>query len=321
MTLNNMEKENDIFNDSSLKDDIQDLVAIEQGILRTSSPLPDMDAELEKIVGKKKRDLTLVKHLASAAIGAAAMLALMFIWQWTTDDAKDEAVATTEMNVAATDTGIASIQTSAGETITLTLADGTEVKLNSNSRLTYPHGFAGTERKVQLTGEAFFRVKHDEARPFVVDAGGLLTKDLGTSFNICAYADKDCRVTLVEGSVSVTPKKEKTKVYTLTPGQQFSLREAEQKESAHVEIEEVNVEETTAWVDGIYYYRDQPLEHILDDLARQYRAHVEFRNTKAKDIRLDFSANRNGTLAEAADLLNGLGITRVSIQGDTIVVE
>ncbi len=318
--MNNMEKDNDIFNDLSLKDDIRDLVAIEQGILRSAAPLPDLDAELDKVVGRKKRNFTAIKHLASALVGAAAMFALMFVWQWNTDDTKDDAPSVTAMNVAS-DTGMASIHTAKGETITLTLADGTEVKLNSNSRLTYPHGFAGAERKVELVGEAFFRVKHDKTRPFVVDAGGLLTTDLGTAFNISAYVDKDCRVTLVEGSVSVTSKKKRSKVYTLTPGQQFSLREAERKETAQIEIEEVNVEETTAWVDGIYYYRDQTLEYILNDLAKQYHARIEFRNADAKRIRLDFSANRNGNLAEVADLLNGLGFAKVSVEGDLIVVE
>lgn len=85
-----MMKQTDIFNDESLQNDIQDLVAIEQAMIRKTYPLPNLDKELEKIVGKEKSDAEEpVKHqypmmrmLMSALMGAAAMLAIVFVWQW-----------------------------------------------------------------------------------------------------------------------------------------------------------------------------------------------------------------------------------------------
>ena len=83
-------KETDIFNDESLQDDIQDLVAIEQAMIRQKYPLPNLDDELEKIIGKENVDAEKpVKHqhpamrtLMGALMGAAAMLAIVLVWQW-----------------------------------------------------------------------------------------------------------------------------------------------------------------------------------------------------------------------------------------------
>lgn len=207
-----MMKETDIFNDESLQDDIQDLVAIEQAMIRQKYPLPNLDDELEKIIGKEKVDAEKpVKHqhpamrtLMGALMGAAAMLAIVLVWQWVKNKhafggASENLIA---QNVSS-EQGVAILQTADGEMITLTLSDGTEVKLNSNSKITYPHQFKGKERMIHLEGEAFFKVKHESKRPFVVDAGGILTKDLGTSFNIKAYHGSDCKVTLIEGKVEV----------------------------------------------------------------------------------------------------------------------
>ncbi len=331
-----MMKEIDIFNDESLQNDIQDLVAIEQGMLRSHCPLPNLDEELEKIIGKEEmasdgevhEEISVEKHrtvmfrsLMSALVGAAAMLAIVFAWQWLKADgtvAKGNLLAMENSEKGAGQNNEAVIQTAEGEMITLTLADGTEVKLNSNSRLVYPHQFQkGQERKVHLEGEAFFRVKHDGKSPFVVDAGGVLTKDLGTTFNVRAYSDHDCKVTLVEGSVAVLAKGTKAKPIVLTPGQQYSVG----SEAMQSHVNNVDTDETTAWADGVYYYHDQTLEHIVSDLAARYQVGVDFHNQQVKAVHLDFSADRKGSLAEAVQLLNDLGIAKVSVKGRHIVVE
>lgn len=91
------------------------------------------------------------------------------------------------------------------------LSDGTTVRLNSGSTLTYPKQFRGKERKVMLQGEGFFEVAKDKAHPFVVSAGGLNVKVLGTKFNIRGYADDDyITATLVEGSILVYDNDERS---------------------------------------------------------------------------------------------------------------
>lgn len=331
-----MMKETDIFNDESLQNDIQDLVAIEQGVLRAHCPLPNLDAELEKIIGKEeeepvvaetkdespkeKRHPAMLRSLVSALVGAAAMLAIVFAWQWLKSDGT---MNVNSLAMDATETGSgqndeAVIQTAEGEMITLTLSDGTEVKLNSNSRLVYPHQFRkGKERKVHLEGEAFFQVKHNSKSPFIVDAGGVLTKDLGTTFNVRAYSSHDCKVTLVEGSVAVLAKGTKAKPVILTPGQQYSLG----SEAVRPNINNVDTNETTAWADGVYYYHDQTLEHIVGDLAARYQMGVDFRNQQVKGVHLDFSTDRKGSLIDAVQLLNDLGIAKVSVKDGRLIVE
>ena len=87
---------------------------------------------------------------------------------------------------------------------TLTLSDGTRVYLNAESRLKYPVVFRGTERVVELSGEAYFKVSKDALRPFVVKMNGVNVRVLGTSFNVRSYADEGQVVTtLVEGKVKV----------------------------------------------------------------------------------------------------------------------
>lgn len=322
-----MMKETDIFNDESLQDDIQDLVAIEQAMIRQKYPLPNLDDELENIIGKENVDAEKpVKHqhpamktLMGALMGAAAMLAIVLVWQWV--KTKHAFGGTSENLIAqnvSSKQGMAMLQTADGEMITLILADGTEVKLNSNSKITYPHCFKGAERMVHLEGEAFFKVRHDSKRPFVVDAGGALTKDLGTSFNIKAYKDGDCKVTLVEGKVEVLAKNSQHKPVTLNPGQQYSLSAME---TVSEQIINVNTDETTAWADGVLYYHDQTLEYILDDLAAYYQNKVVFKNPAIKTKHLDFSADKSGSIEDAIELLNNLGVAKVNLKGNTIYIE
>ena len=322
-----MMKETDIFNDESLQDDIQDLVAIEQAMIRQKYPLPNLDDELEKIIGKEKVDAEKpVKHqhpamrtLMGALMGAAAMLAIVLVWQWVKTKyacggASENLIA---QNVSS-EQGMAILQTADGEMITLTLSDGTEVKLNSNSKITYPHQFKGKERMIHLEGEAFFKVKHESKRPFVVDAGGILTKDLGTSFNIKAYHGSDCKVTLIEGKVEVAAKNSHHKPVILNPGQQYSLSA---QSTVPEQIKNENTEETTAWADGVLYYHDQPLEYILGSLAAYYRSKVVFKNSAVKTKHLDFSADKNGSIEDAVELLNNLGVAKVSLIGNTLYIE
>lgn len=325
-------KETDIFNDDSLQNDIQDLVAIEQGVLRAHYPLPDLDAELEKIIGKEETRENVgesemedpkeaphrawVRPIVSALLGAAAMLAVVLVWQWTRNGmlTGKGTLAANEANGEET----ATLQTAEGEMITLTLADGTEVKLNGNSKLVYPHRFEkGKERVVSLEGEAFFRVRHNAEAPFVVDAGSILTKDLGTAFNVKAFPVGECKVTLVEGSVAVVAKGGKHDPVVLSPGQEFSANQ----ETMQSLVKTVDAEETTAWADGVYCYRDKTLEYVVSDLAAHYQLGVDFRNLSVKTVHLDFASERSGTAEEAVRLLNDLGIAKVSVRTGKIVVE
>ena len=127
-----------------------------------------------------------------------------------------------------------------GGEYSITLSDGTIVYLNSESELRYPVNFVGRDRRVYLSGEAYFDVVQDEAHPFIVDMGNSSVRVLGTSFDVRAYADEDeVLTTLVQGSVKFSAGKE---FVTLEPGKQAVLGK-----SGSIETREVDTYLYTAW--------------------------------------------------------------------------
>ena len=139
----------------------------------------------------------------------------------------------------------------------LVLSDGTRVWLNAESELEYPVAFSSEKREVRLSGEAFFEVARDEARPFYVMVGEVQTRVLGTSFNIKAYDDDtDIVTTLFTGKVEVSPLKDVAKKVVLAPGEQadWNLRAGEMQ-TAKVDLSQVG-----AWREGMFLHFDYDLE-------------------------------------------------------------
>lgn len=151
-----------------------------------------------------------------------------------------------------------------GEWYSLVLADGTRVRVNALSKLEFPLSFDGqAERRVKLSGEAFFEVAKDGTCPFRVETGRQTITVTGTAFNVTAYADMADRTTLCEGSVEVMTNQGKQ--LTLVPGQQLVVDEAGQ-----VQVREVDVTIFTAWMDGVYYFDGKTLEEVFLELGRWF---------------------------------------------------
>ena len=166
----------------------------------------------------------------------------------------------------------------------LVLTDGTTVKINSESILRYPVEFTGNSRNVELIGEAFFKVKPDASKPFIVNSGKHQTKVYGTTFNIKSYPnDNETFTTLVEGHVTtaVTGGSE----HELIPGHQSVFR----KDNESFNTQKVNVREFTSWSEGRFYFRNMSLEEMTKILARWYNVDFEFNNQNIKTIK--FSGN------------------------------
>ena len=131
--------------------------------------------------------------LKYAAILTVPFLLSLGVW-WVTSYQNTKNMALTDFYV------------SQGRIGTLTLSDGTQVKLNSGSTLSYPQQFStfAHSREVYLEGEAFFKVVHQSKQPFIVHIGNLKVKVLGTQFNIKAYpAEENITTTLAQGKVLV----------------------------------------------------------------------------------------------------------------------
>lgn len=155
----------------------------------------------------------------------------------------------------------------------LLLADGTKVWLNAQSSLTYPVAFVGNERKVTLTGEAYFEVAKNKQMPFrvYVENKGL-TEVLGTQFNISAYPnDNKSYTTLIEGVVKIMPLNksvpELASAKLLSPGQQAVAT----VNNNTIQInKDIDLNEILAWKNGEFYFENAKLETILEEFSRWY---------------------------------------------------
>jgi transmembrane sensor len=165
--------------------------------------------------------------------------------------------------------------TTRGQKADVILPDGTQVKLNSNSHLTYPEKFDGNTREVALIGEAYFDVTHDPSKPFIVHTNNAETKVLGTSFNVNANAEV-VTVTLVEGKVNVSTPGGNA---TLLPNEQASITSG----SKDIVTRSVDVAEYTAWVNNRLIFDNMRLEDAFAILENWYNVDITVSNEAIKD--------------------------------------
>lgn len=149
-----------------------------------------------------------------------------------------------------------------GKRASLTLSDGTLLWVNAGTTVIYPATFPDNKREIYIEGEIYAEVKGNENWPFLVMTDKLKIEVIGTSFNLSAYKEDDFkRVVLVKGSVEIMMNNESTR---LKPNQSFTYS------GQKINVETVDVEIYTSWREGIYIFKDEPIENILLQLARYY---------------------------------------------------
>jgi ferric-dicitrate binding protein FerR (iron transport regulator) len=193
------------------------------------------------------------------------------------------------------------------------LPDGTRVWLNAASSLTYPTVFSGKDRRVELTGEAYFEVAKNAASPFFVKTAGQTVEVLGTHFNINSYLDeKVTKTTLLEGSVKVTGNNNQLMV-KLKPGQQAvnSINAIDIKTDA-------DMDEAVAWKNGKFQFRNTDLHTIMRQLSRWYDVDVEYLGDVAEK-HYQGRISRNVPVSEIFQILKTSGIN-FTINGRKIIV-
>jgi ferric-dicitrate binding protein FerR (iron transport regulator) len=137
-------------------------------------------------------------------------------------------------------------KTQVGKMLKVILADGSEIMLNSGSRIRYPRQFTGAKREIDLDGEAFFKVKHNAKQPFLVNTGTVTTMVLGTSFNIRAYSGMErIAITVATGKVGVMASGKTLAL--LLPNQQISVHKA----NGRFELTEVPSQTASQWRQGL----------------------------------------------------------------------
>ena len=199
--------------------------------------------------------------------------------------------------------------------ISLLLADGSKVWLNAASSLKYPTSFTGSERKVEITGEAYFEVAHNPAMPFVVSKGGTNIKVLGTHFNVNAYDDeRSLNVTLLEGSVSVMAN-HSTQPKVIEPGAQARV-----DKNGYIQLDNsVDLNEVMAWKNGLFSFKAADIESIMRQVSRWYNVEVVFKTPITEKFYAEVSKSTN--VSSLLEMLQATKAVQFKIEGNAIVVE
>jgi ferric-dicitrate binding protein FerR (iron transport regulator) len=213
------------------------------------------------------------------------------------------------------------LQTTKGQTYTTVLADGSQVWLNSESSIRYPIAFTGSERKVYITGEAYFEVapafvqKGNKLvkQPFKVVVENMEVEVLGTHFNVNAYADEEViKTTLLEGKVKIVTENISS---VLTPGQQAQLK----KGTTLLQVmDNADVEQAVAWKNGFFQFSDDDLKTVMRQLARWYDVEVIYQGGITSDT-YGGRINRNSKVSEVLTLL-GRNRVKYKIEGKKIII-
>ena len=197
----------------------------------------------------------------------------------------------------------------------LTLSDGTMIYLNSESTLSFPVKFQGKERKVYLTGEAYFKVAKNTEHPFVVTAGELEVLVTGPTFGVRAYKDeKDIQTTLESGQVTVRVEGKSVK---LVPNKQVLFN----KSTMGLEVRDVDVDLYLAWVDGRLVYDNCPLEKILTDLGRWYNIDVFYSRDELRSYQFSLNMKKHEEFTQVLELIGKTGEVQFEIKDNTVIVK
>lgn len=196
--------------------------------------------------------------------------------------------------------------------VPLTLVDGTKVWLDAGSSITFPNAFVSNERKVQITGQAYFEVVHNASKPFHVQNGRVDVTVLGTHFNVNAFDDEDAvRVTLLQGSVKVS-NSEGTAI--IKPGEQATLTSNLKPQTSN----NVDLESTMAWKNGIFKFQDIGIESLMKQLARWYDVEVVYQD-KPSD-RFVSTIPRDVPASQVFKILETTGRVHFKIEGKKVTV-
>lgn len=196
----------------------------------------------------------------------------------------------------------------------LALADGSRVWLNAASSIRFPTAFTGTERIVEITGEAYFEVVEQADMPFRVKVHNVEVNVLGTSFNIMAYQDEQViKTTLVDGAVQL---KHGASASILKPGLQASLSARDDQ----FVISQADMEQALAWKEGKFKFRNTNIRTIMRQLSRWYDIEVSYQGD-ISDIDLTGVISRR---EEAGKLLKALEATQrvqFEVNGNNVTVK
>ena len=271
---------------------------------------PATEAETPIVPGTFRAQLTLDDG-RTVALDSAAFRSIGQLPEATVEVADRVLTYTRSDHAAPAEVKYNMLEIPRGGEYALQLADGSRVWLNAETQLRYPVAFTGTERRVELTGEAYFEVSKDAARPFIVRANGVDVRVLGTSFNVAAYG-AEVVTTLVEGRVAVEAGSERV---TLEPDRQAVW------DGKQMEVRQVDASNYGLWRKGIFYFEDRRLEEILDALARWYGVELFYVNPETKDMRFTVEIKRYENIDAILRRIAQTERVHFGVSGRTVTVQ
>ena len=221
------------------------------------------------------------------------------------------------------------------------LSDGSVVTLNSETTLKYPATFNGATREVYLDGEAFFSVAKDHAHPFIVHAGKMSIKVLGTAFDVKYYAnDTHSETTLIRGAIEVTMADRPSDRIILKPNEKLILNSASIRRRktrgkliavndttstnyaltnlTHLKSNDTTIVETS-WVNNKLVFKDEPFTDLANQMQRWYGIKVKFKNNNVKDYHFTGVFEKE-SITQALDALKMIETFTYKYKNETVYI-
>jgi ferric-dicitrate binding protein FerR (iron transport regulator) len=203
------------------------------------------------------------------------------------------------------------LSTPRGGQYQLILQDGTKVWLNSSSSIHFPTTFRGRERKVAITGEAYFEVAKNSAMPFKITVKDVEVRVLGTHFNIMAYDDENSiNTTLLEGSVKIS-KGSSNKM--LAPGEESIVNK-----NGDINVIVADIEEVMAWKNGWFQFNAADIQKVMRQISRWYDVEIVYEG-KIPISHFSGMISRGNNISQVLAILKAGGV-QLKIEGRKIIV-
>lgn len=194
------------------------------------------------------------------------------------------------------------------------LKDGSRVWLNSATRLVYTDFPFMGERRLSLTGEAYFDVASDPDKPFIIQSGNMVTQVLGTAFNIKAYPGEPFAVTVTKGKIKLEDKT--TKIVTfLTPNKQ--VKYANQQSPVLVAVK---ADMAYSWTKGQLAFYDQSFEEIARTINRKYNVNIVFANKSLEQCMITATFEKESPVSRVIDLLCKINNATYTFSADSSTI-
>ncbi|MDO6432272.1 FecR domain-containing protein [Flavitalea sp. BT771] len=293
----------------------------EQWSLAAVAPSPEWVGQLEQKLDEQER-LAPVKRLNTGRVvrrpmwiaAASVLLAVTGGYLWY-NHSIDKQAAVADNPVIALNKVFSVAR--GGQQQEFTLADGSKIWLNAASTLKYPASFSGSERTVELTGEAYFEVTGSAARPFHVKIKGAEIEVLGTHFNVKAYGEESSsKTTLVDGAVKVIRG---TETLQLKPGEQAEIVYPTSGANPPMKLQKgVDIDHVLSWKSGDLEFKDDALSNVMQAISRCYDVEIRYQSG-IPEARFTGNFSRQSNIQQILNQLEHQNI-HCSLQGKVVTV-